>query len=79
MGVKNVEETLQVVDQWLGINNILDLVQSFPSRRLYPPTCSGQPAVLRCEKCFKYLTKNPFSETNKWKDALNTAKKGIGR
>ena len=79
VGQKNFEDVLPVVNQWSNVENIGEILELFPMLRLFPSTCEDQIAVLRCDVCFRYLTKDPYSSLTKWKDALDTARKGIGR
>lgn len=79
VGQRNFEDALPVVHQWNNVENIGDILELFPMLRLFPSTCEDQIAVLRCDVCFRYLTKDPYSSLTKWKDALDTARKGVGR
>lgn len=78
IGQKNFEEALPVINQWSCIENIGKLLDLFPAIRFYTSNIDSQISVLRCDTCYRYLTKDPFS-TQKVKDAIGTAKKGVGR
>ena len=78
LGQKNIESALSVVNEWNSIENITQLVQRFPSIRLFEAPYEGQVSVLRCDVCYKYLTKNPYFDRYDQNDVVNTTNKGVG-
>ena len=76
VGQRNFEDALPVVNQWNNVENIGDILELFPMLRLFPSTCEDQIAVLRCDVCFRYLTKDPYSSLTKWKDTLDKELEG---
>lgn len=79
VGQKNFEDALPLIDQWSNVTNIREAVNLFPTIRLYPSQMEDQIAVLRCDTCFRYLTKDPYSNMEQHKQAETIARKGIGR
>ena len=78
VGQKNFEDALAVINQWSNIKNISEILELFLMLRLFPSTCEDQIAVLRCDVCYRYLIKDPYSSLTKWKDAVDTANIGVG-
>eukprot|EP00794_Sanderia_malayensis_P004346 gene4346-4925_t len=79
VGQKNFEEALPIVDEWNNVSNIYDITQLFPQLRLFPGSQDGQISVLRCDVCYRFLTKDPFSSLDNQKEAFASANAGIGR
>ncbi len=79
VGKRKFEEALPIVDEWNNVSNIYDITQLFPQLRLFPGSQDGQVSVLRCDVCYRFLTKDPFSHLDKQKEAFATANTGIGR
>ncbi len=79
VGQKNFEDALPLTDQWSNVSNIREAVNLFPTMRLYPSQRGDQIAVIRCDTCFRYLAKDPYSNMEQHKQAETIARKGIGR
>ena len=79
LGKKNFEESLKVVNEWGNVENITQAVSRFSSLSFFVGNSGEQLSILRCEVCFRYLTRDPYSEKPNVNDVLATARKGIGR
>lgn len=79
LGTKNHQESLKFVNEWANIQNITQIVNRFPNLSFFVGNSHTQLSVLRCEACFRYLSRDPFSDQPSLNDALVTARKGIGK
>ena len=78
---RSIEETLETFKGWSDAANIAELIVICPRIQWFPGN-EQHHSVLRCNTCFEYLTRENkcFSkEAHSAIDALQTARKGIGR
>ena len=79
LGTKNFEESLKVVNEWATVENIAQLLNRFPNLCFFVGNSCEQLPVLRCEVCYMYLVREPYTQQQDSNEALKTARKGIGK
>ena len=79
LSTKNFQESLKVVNEWGNVENIAQLLSRFPNLCFFVGTSSEQLSVLRCDVCYRYLVREPYTQQHNSNEALMTARKGIGK
>ena len=77
LGTKNFQESLKVVNEWGNVENIAQLLNRFPNLCFFVGNSCEQLSVLRCDICYRYLVREPYTQQQGSNEALMTARKGI--